>query len=655
MAKSYSIRTQVALLTLVPILILSVGLEAFFLHDRFAALNRGLLERGKLIAHQLSVSSEFGVFVQNQLFLQNIAQGVLSQKDVRGVVILDTSSHILAQAGKLSGTLTDAVSQAHFATDELTPQRPIRFSQDSLWIYQPIVAAQINLGEGEAGAQIGAVIVEMDKSRTTTLQNKLLFLAFGLTVLLLTLVLYAVYHASRRLTEPIRQLSLAINLLGAGKLETRVAEQSVVLELNNLEKGINGMAGQLLQERATLQQRIADATLALRDKKDEAEQANNEKSRFLAIATHDLRQPLHALGLYIAELQRKVKREDLQHLVGQVEHSVESLSVLLNALLDISKLDAGAVVPKIQPYELSELLARFSVDYQLLAHIKNIHVVVHCPPIYVLTDAILLERILMNLVSNAIRYTPSGGCVMLACRKRGGKIRIEVRDNGTGIAQQNLENIFREFFQITPSGLDVQKSLGLGLSIVQRLAKLLGHMLLVRSELGRGSVFSLIVPLSTMPNLPYLSKPTVLQDAVPWGATPLTGKSFLVVDDDELVLEGTAILLEAWGCQVTRATTLAQVQQFVAQGLSWDLVISDYQLGEQQTGLDVIATLHQTGHGNIPCILISGDTSAALLNLTNDSGYRLLHKPVQPAKLRSLVLFLLQPKQQPEEGAMIVD
>lgn len=659
--KRYGIRRRVAWLTLIPSFIMVVSLEVFLLYGRFADMDLDLLERGKLITRQLASSSEYGVFSSNQAFLQNIANGVLQQPDVRGLIILDSASGILASAGKFSSSLDNghrATSTGQTPDESMQPGRiseevnlltPVRSSAKGLWIYHPIIPAQIAMDDFDSGGkpaaqQIGAVIVEMDRLRTEGLKMRMFRLTALVTVIFLTFSLYLVYLAGRSITVPIRKLSDAVQAIGEGNLDTRVAMRATrINELDMLAQGMNKMTAQLRQDRTQLQQRIDEATLALRAKKEEAERASHDKSRFLAVASHDLRQPLHALGLYVAELQRKVSGDEQRHLVGQVEHSIEALSALLNALLDISKLDAGAVIPQMQTCNVNSILQRVVADYQMLADIKNIRLIVRPCTDQVTSDPMLLERIMVNLVSNAIRYGYPNGCVLVACRRRGRLLRIEVRDNGIGISEADQKNIFREFFQLTQPQLDANKGLGLGLSIVERLAKLLGHRLQLRSAPGRGAVFALEVPVAAHSIRQPAAVPVQIPPDDDQGTEqiPLLGKKLLIVDDDALVLSSTASILVSWGCEVSTADSRAQIERLLADGLTWDLIISDYQLEGGTNGMDVIALVRQRLDKRLPCILISGDTSQTVLRLASVSGYRLLHKPVRPAKLRSLVVYLL--------------
>ncbi len=636
------IRGQITALTLIPLLLVVISMEAYFLRDRFADLDNDLQEHGKLLARQLAGSAEYGVFSNNQPFLESIVGYTLTHSDVRSVAIVDSGSRTLhySEASKGRGLRSEGARRPQ--VDLLTP---VHIDDHSVWVYHPIVPVQVgldDLGETPKPQQIGAVVIEMSRHNTKKRKSEMLWFTIGVTALILAFPLYAILLASRNITYPIRRLGEAVQKIARGNLETRVqVSERDTHELNQLAIGFNNMASQLQEDRAVLEERIEEATRALRAKKDEAERASHDKSHFLAVASHDLRQPLHALGLYIAELQRKVTGNEQQHLLSQVERSVESLSTLLNALLDISKLDAGAIVPHIQPCDVGEMLKHVAADYQILSSLRNIQLIIRPCEAYVHSDPMLLERILTNLVSNALRYTPHNGRVMIACRRRRNRLRIEVRDNGIGISKSDQVNIFREFFQLNQPQLDSSKGLGLGLAIVDRLVKLLGHRIELRSAPGLGTVFAVEVPIAQVAVETAADAAQNRNSETSADDSILAGKRLLVVDDDEMVLNSTARILAAWGCEVTLAASVAQVEGLLQDGLSWDLVISDYQLENHATGIDVIAKVKEHQGVGLPCILISGDTGPTVLKLAAVSGHHLLHKPVKPAKLRSLLIHLL--------------
>ncbi len=659
MINHHNIQKRVTLITIVPLLIMTFCLELFLLYGRFADIDRGLLERGTLIARQLATSSEYGVFSNNKTFLNSLAGGVLREPDVRGLVILNASAEVLVQAGDFSITMQELSGDARAAAAEngsplarasltnppVTSTDAVRIGDDNIWIYQAIVPTQVALDEFATAVppqKIGAVMVEVSKANTEHLKHKLLWVTLGSTALFLLLAMYLVHVASRGITAPIRRLSGAVQQIAQGDLDTRVILSTKISELTTLSRGLNDMAEQLQHDREVLQQRIEQATLELREKKEEAEFANHNKSRFLAVASHDLRQPLHALGLYVAELRRQLSVTPQQHLIEQVDQSVNALTNLLNVLLDISKLDAGAVIPQLQACNIAALIGRIAGDFQMLAATKNISLLVHPCAAYVMSDPMLLERVLVNLVSNAIRYSYPNGRVMIACRMRGGQLCIEVRDNGIGISPENQASIFREFVQVSRSQLDSGKGLGLGLAIVDRLVKLLGHRITLRSLENKGSVFTVHVPL--IPNSGKAADANLAlfaSSAITDGSLPLKGKNVLIVDDDELVLSSTLTILQSWGAGIYIAKSLFEVHRLLLNEMHFDLLLVDYQLGGDETGFDVITAVNSHQQSDVPTILISGNSDTELLKLASLAGHQLLYKPVRPAKLRSLVMYLI--------------
>lgn len=399
----------------------------------------------------------------------------------------------------------------------------------------------------------------------------------------------------------------------------------------------------LQQLNAQLEERVKAATSELRLKKEQAENANDDKTRFLAAASHDLRQPMHALGLFVGELQTRLTTPEQRNIVGKVEESVAALSNLLDALLDISKLDAGVVKPNVSAFSIESLLNRIQQDYASLAQQKGITLKVLVKHVIVHTDPLLLERILINLIANAIRYTPVGGKVLVACRNRGNQLRIEVRDNGIGIAPAEQQTIFREFVQLANKERDRSKGLGLGLAIVDRIVKLLHHDLELRSDTNRGSTFAVFVPRDVQSEVSLdssLSEVTEVGGAYP--SAYFENLTVLVVDDNSLVRKSTQGIAESWGCRVATAATLQEVKTVYPQS-KFDLVICDYRLPDGN-GIQIADWINENTEHRPHFILISGDTSPDVLKSVNERGIQLLHKPVRPAKLRSLIQYLLNQK-----------
>lgn len=371
---------------------------------------------------------------------------------------------------------------------------------------------------------------------------------------------------------------------------------------------------------------VKDLTL----QKETAERANAAKTRFLAAASHDLRQPLHALGLFVSALNERVRGETTRKLVAQIGASADALRGLLNALLDISRLDAGVIHPRVTHCSVQSLFDRLAHDHAAAAGEKGIRLKFIPTNTGVCCDTTLLERIVGNLVSNAIRYTDRGG-VVVGCRRRGGRLCIEVWDSGIGIAADELENIFHEFHQIGNPERDRSKGLGLGLAIAGRLARLLESRINVVSVPGKGSVFSLVVPRSYLPAT-YTASPTDSK------RHKLGSMLVTVIDDERAIREAMHTLLSGWGCVTVLADSAdAALATLAVSERAPDVIIADYRLRDNRIGVDAIMCLQARYGSDIPAIVITGDTAPERLREAQASGYRLLHKPLAPAKLRSLL------------------
>jgi signal transduction histidine kinase/CheY-like chemotaxis protein len=399
----------------------------------------------------------------------------------------------------------------------------------------------------------------------------------------------------------------------------------------------------LKQLNEQLEMRIETATRELRLKSDDAVNANNAKTRFLATASHDLRQPMHALGLFVGELQTKISTPEQQKVVGKIEESVDALSKLLDALLDISKLDAGVVKVNVRTFPIEELLSRLAGEYAPLARSKGIILRLVSSSACVSSDPILLERILINLISNAIRYTPVGGRVLVGCRNRGESLKIEVRDNGIGIQAGDQSRIFHEFIQLANPERDRGKGLGLGLAIVERTAKLLNHHISLSSEPGKGSAFAVhVARVSLATNQAVLDLSGNDAPLSTQQSASLENLKVVVIDDDALVRSGTRGILESWGCRVLVAASFGEFKA-IQNMEAVNLIICDYRLPDGN-GVEIKNWI-EVNFNIIPnFILISGDISAEILQGLREQEINVLHKPVRPAKLRSLIQFLLNQK-----------
>jgi PAS domain S-box-containing protein len=369
----------------------------------------------------------------------------------------------------------------------------------------------------------------------------------------------------------------------------------------------------------------------LRTAKSEAERANVAKSKFLASASHDLRQPVQSLVLFMGALQGHVEGTPAMRILRSMEQSMDGLRMLLDGLLDVSKLDAGLVTANPVAMPIAPIIQRLADEYTLRAAEQGLRFRTSGCGTVVQSDPVLLERILRNLVENALRYTERGG-VLVGCRRRGGQMRIEVADTGIGIAPDRQQEVFEEFFQVGNPERDRDKGLGLGLAVVRRLARLLGHEVEVRSIPGRGSTFAVTVPLIEAGGVsPGRSEAVAPEDC---------SGVVLVVDDEELVRAGMQAMIETWGYRVLTGSCRNEAIG-VLDDHPPDILLADYRLRDGETGLDVIRAVHARLGRRIPAAIVTGDTAPERLAEAQAGGYRLLHKPVAATDLRTAVVELM--------------
>ncbi|WP_062480491.1 ATP-binding response regulator [Variovorax boronicumulans] len=375
----------------------------------------------------------------------------------------------------------------------------------------------------------------------------------------------------------------------------------------------------------------------LRLEKDAAERSDLAKSRFLAAASHDLRQPVHALSLFVGVLRGQALPAASRHVVDSIGRAAAAMGLLFEGLLNISRLDAGVVRVKARPFALAGLLDQIQLEFAPQAAGKALSLRLRAGDAVVHSDPALLDRVLRNLVENAIRYTVRGG-VLIGCRRAGADaLRIEVWDTGPGIPPTEQEQVFWEFHQLGNPERDRTKGLGLGLAIVRRTAALLGHPLALRSRVGRGTVFSVTVPLARQ-SLPA-------PEAPPAPLPADTGRLVLVAEDDGESRLGLQLLLESWGLHVIAAEGGDELLALAArQPGKPALIVSDYRLRAGETGIDVVDRLHEEYNDDaIPALIVSGDTDPRRLSDVAARGWQMLHKPVDPAQLQATVSQLIAP------------
>lgn len=484
--KRFSIRRQIAWLTLFPLLLMVVSLESFFLYSRSSDLDQGLLERGKLIAHQLASSSEYGVFSGNQAFLRNIANGVLQQPDVRGLVILDSASETLISAGDLSGSLKNANEAVNLLA-------PLRSGAESLWIYQPIILAQVALDESDNKPpvqQIGAVIVEMSRHRTEGIKTRMIRVTVIVTTLFLAFSLYLVFLAS----PPIRKLSEAMHAIGTGDLDTRISLQTRVDELDILAQGLNEMTAQLQQEQeeirtinAGLEQRVIQRTAQL-------ENANADLESFSYSVSHDLRAPLRAIDGFVAILREdyasRLDEEGLR-LFNVVGDNARKMGQLIDDILAfaragrnellLTRIDMNALVRQVWQ-ELEPQRARRAIEFRLAdmpaagGDLKSV------------------RQVLQNLLDNAIKFTcgREPAVIEVAGHVEGEENIYSIRDNGAGFDMAYINKLFGLFQRL--HSMEEFKGAGVGLAIVKRFIMKNGGRVWAEGKPGEGATFWFTLP-----------------------------------------------------------------------------------------------------------------------------------------------------------------
>jgi len=375
-----------------------------------------------------------------------------------------------------------------------------------------------------------------------------------------------------------------------------------------------------------------DLVQQLRAQVEVAARANQEKTRFLASAAHDLRQPLHALGMFCAALDQRLQSVPEKPLVRNMMDAIEALESSFGAMLDISRLDAGVVQKTPQNFPIRDLFRRLYQQFGGDAEARDLSLRFRAARRTVLSDPQLLERVLANLVQNALRYARQGG-VLVAARRHPHGVALEVWDTGVGIPVEKIEMIFHEFYQLDNPERDRTRGLGMGLAIVQRLCNLLEHPLQVRSTLGRGSVFRVIVPAGDMG---AIEAPPLEADTLP--PRTVARVTVLLIDDERAIREATRELLRPMLVDVIVAATIAEAVELARQSSApIDLILSDWRLRGQENGMDAVRAVRAVCGESTPAVLITGDTSPDLLTLAHENGLIILHKPLQPRELVRLV------------------
>ncbi len=612
----HSIRSRMLLIALLPALLTEFGLVAYFTTQSLDAAERTLLERAENAAQHLGDALTYALVSGDTVLAHTLLAAEIRNSQLAHARVVDRNGSIFASQGQ--------IPDARHVMRRVSVSLPrIDLADDTL--YAPNRPA--------SPSKLGQVEVSVTRDSVESFTRSALIRAALLMLAALTLTGMVAWRLSDRLASQLNHIGRVVARLARDDLTVRT-HLPALGEVGQLAAGVNDMANALQAQRTHMEARIQAATADLAAKKDMAERANSAKSRFFAAASHDLRQPLHALSLFVTTLKARNRQVETQPLIDNIEASTAAMELLFNALLDISRLDAGAIEPHPQHFSLDRLFADLDKQFSALAADKPLSLRFRgsVPALY--SDPLLLERILANLIANAIRYTDDGG-VLVTCRRRGSLVRLAVYDTGRGIPEDQQESVFQEFVQLHNAARDRSKGLGLGLAIVSRLGRLLGHRVVLRSRPGRGSVFSIDVPLGDPARIQATAA------AVVPGKMP-ADVLVLLIDDESAILRGMAELFDNWNIDLITARSVAEAEQWLASiERIPDVIVTDYRLPDDD-GLAVIARLRTRFGRDIPAILVTGDTAPETLQRITQAGLPLLHKPLRPAKLRALLMHLIQ-------------
>ncbi len=624
-----SIRSRMLVIALLPALLTEFGMVAYFTTQTLATAEDALQARAANAARHLADTLPYALVSGDTARLVALLKTETDNSQLSYARVTDAGGRLVASTG---GSQHAAILDGQYR-QRAEIRLPAAGHRG-----EPLLAAS----NAPSNDLLGRAEVGVSRNQIGAFKRDALIHAALLMLVALALTGALAWRLSNRLAGQLRHIGQVVGGLACDDLtvRTQLPPQG---EVGALAAGVNNMAKALQTHRGELEKRIREATADLAAKKNMAERANQAKSRFFAAASHDLRQPLHALSLFVAALKARNQQPEAQTLIDNIEASTAAMELLFNALLDISRLDAGTIEARPLHFPLQKTLRDLDQQFSALAGEKGLRLRFRPCNVTLYSDPLLIERILANLIANAIRYTDDGG-VLVACRRRGRMVRLSVIDTGRGIPPDQQENVFHEFVQLHNPARDRSKGLGLGLAIVSRLGRLLGHRIDLRSRPGHGSVFSIDVPCGDA---------SLIQPPTPTGTPGQTPGDALVllIDDESAILRGMAELFDNWNIDLVTAHSADEAEQWLdSLGRVPDVIVSDYRLPDDIDGIEVIARLRQKFGREIPAILVTGDTAPDTILRISRAGFPLLHKPLRPAKLRALLTHLIQQARSPAMG-----
>jgi len=602
---------QLVLLALLPATVATLGVIAVLTRQHLSNVTELVRANAQTVALQVATVAQSQIQHMDRRALQRTAQSGSYQPHVQQVQIWSEDGEIVANS--------ETIDRARGA---------------GLQVVAPII--------GDDGKSAGKVMVEMSLDAVGSAKQAVWFNVVLVLGASLVGVGLAGWWAARRISAPISELGEAVERLGAGE-DAQVTIKGTS-EVRRLQDGFNQAARALSESRSQLESRITNATAELARKNQQLEVASQAKTRLLAAASHDLRQPLHALTLFSDGLANGETDPARLQRIGHIRECVDSLDRLFTELLNLSQLDAGVLQPQWTDFPLDTLFDEISRNFRAVAEQQNLRLVVRKTDAWVRCDYVMLSRILNNLVSNSLRHTVEGGVLIGARRRRKG-IRIDVWDTGVGIAAHHQARVFEEFYQVEPQGGRQggrdSRGMGLGLATVQRLAALLNTRVDLSSRPNKGTCVRVMVratePLVPMPAPPLLPMGLAAEDD-----GSLRNVRVLVIDDERTILEGLQVVLSNWGAEVMAAQSRGEA---LALAAAWDrppdVVLSDLLLQGGDNGLDVLAALERHPNGIGPAtarLLVTGETKPDRLREVANAGVTVLYKPVSPKVLRQAIM-----------------